>query len=189
MTVDAPIILAHYNAIHTLIEEVRLRGGSFYAWDRARALTHKYQGWELVMKRGILHRSKLEEFKEWLTAQNIPTRPGKGQWQLFQISTPEHGWQVVFDNCNPEHLSLNGKLVPIVEAFLATRADPVIEYSTGRLPSRVGIYACRVPDLDAPPLLQDLFLLYMDGQWCHPGSGQRYRGEVKGWIGPLQRRL
>lgn len=51
--IDASIILAHYNAIPTLIEEVKLRGGSFSAWDRARTLTHKYQGWELVMKRDI----------------------------------------------------------------------------------------------------------------------------------------
>jgi hypothetical protein len=186
---DAPMVLAHYYAIPTLIEEVRLRGGSFHAWDRARALTYKYQEWELAMKRGILHRSKLEEFKEWLTAQNIHMRPGKGQWQLFQISTPEHGWQVVFDNNNPEHLSMNEKLVPIVEAFIATRADPIIEYATGRLPSRVGVYACRVPDLNTPHLLRDLFLLYIDGQWCYPWSDQRYQGEVKGWIGPLQRRI
>jgi len=141
------------------------------------------------MKRCLLHRTKLEEFKAWLDQQGIPVRPGKGPWQLFQVFTEDHGWQVVFDSNNPEHVSVNEKLVPIVQGFLATRADPIIEYATGRLPSRVGVYACRVPDLDAPHLLQDQFLVYMEGEWCYLGSDQRFRGEVKGWIGPLQRRL
>lgn len=141
------------------------------------------------MKRCLLHRTKIDEFKAWLDRQGISTRPGKGQWQLFQVLTPEDGWQVVFDQINSEHVSVNEKLVPIVQGFLATRADPVIEYATGRLPSRVGVYACRIPDLDAPHLLRDQFLTYMEGEWWYPGSDQRYRGEVKGWIGPLQRRL
>ena len=51
MTIDAPTVLAHYYAIPALIDEVRLGKGSFHAWDRARALTHKYQGWELVEPR------------------------------------------------------------------------------------------------------------------------------------------
>ena len=57
--IDASIILAHYNAIPTLIEEVKLRGGSFSAWDRARTLTQKYQGWELVMKWDIEARAAI----------------------------------------------------------------------------------------------------------------------------------
>lgn len=45
---NAPEVLAHYHAIPTLIEEVKLRGGSFTAWDRARSLTLDYQGWRLI---------------------------------------------------------------------------------------------------------------------------------------------
>lgn len=63
----------------------------------------------------------------------------------------------------------------------------MIYYVTEEDPSETGVYACRVPMTDV--LYKDEFLMWFGGCWNHLGSDQRYRGEVIGWIGPLQRRM
>jgi len=45
---NAPEVLAHYHAVPTLVEEVRMKNGSFYAWDKARSLTLEWQGWRII---------------------------------------------------------------------------------------------------------------------------------------------
>lgn len=65
----------------------------------------------------------------------------------------------------------------------------VISYVTEGDPTRVGVYACRVPDDVIPGFYKDKFLMWMHGKWSYPGSDQKYRGEVTGWIGPLQRKM
>lgn len=66
----------------------------------------------------------------------------------------------------------------------------MILYETERDPEAVGVYACRIPDSDTGGLLMtDIFLMWYAGKCGYLGSDQRYRGEVLGWIGPLQRRL
>lgn len=65
---------------------------------------------------------------------------------------------------------------------------PMVEYDQHQEPTEVGVYACRVP-ADAPGLLDDKFLLWHERKWWFLGSDQRYRGEVVGWIGPLQRKM
>jgi hypothetical protein len=65
---------------------------------------------------------------------------------------------------------------------------PLIEYNQHQEPEEVGVYACRIPGT-VPGLLEDLFLLWSQNQWWFYGSDQRYRGEVIGWVGPLQRRM
>jgi len=64
----------------------------------------------------------------------------------------------------------------------------VICYTIDYDPDERGVYAVRVPHDIAPGLHEDKFLLW-DGDWFHLGSDMRYRGEVTGWIGPLQRRM
>jgi hypothetical protein len=64
----------------------------------------------------------------------------------------------------------------------------VVEYNTDD-PIRTGVYACRVPSDRLPGLHEDKFLMWMDGRWSYPGSDQNYRGDVDGWVGPLQRRM
>ena len=64
----------------------------------------------------------------------------------------------------------------------------LIKYSQGD-PSAVGVYACRVPSDSIPGFYEDKFLMWMSNVWSYPGSDSRYRGEVVGWIGPLQRRM
>jgi hypothetical protein len=65
----------------------------------------------------------------------------------------------------------------------------LVTYNTEGDPVESGVYACRIPDSICDGLLLDRFLLWYDGGWQYCGSDQRYRGLVKGWIGPLQRRL
>lgn len=66
---------------------------------------------------------------------------------------------------------------------------PVIAYECDADPTESGVYACRVPMDGVPGFLQDRFLMWLEGAWSYPGSDQKYRGPVIGWIGPLQRRL
>lgn len=67
----------------------------------------------------LLHISKLDEFKNWLTNNDIPFRPGKGHYQVIQVMTKGDGWQVVFrKNEMPEHFSINHRLMPTVRKFI-----------------------------------------------------------------------
>ena len=65
----------------------------------------------------------------------------------------------------------------------------VIQYVIEGNPTEVGVYACRVPSQHGRFLLDDKFLMWFSGEWSYPGSDQKYRGDVIGWIGPLQRRM
>jgi len=65
----------------------------------------------------------------------------------------------------------------------------LVEYNRGE-PEKPGVYACRIPDDNfsgTTDWCKDVFLVWIDDRWGFPGSDQNYRGEVVGWIGPLQR--
>lgn len=70
-----------------------------------------------------------------------------------------------------------------------TPESKLVTYSTAKTPEFNGVYACRVDDEMIPGFLKDVFLMWFDGRWSYLGSDQRYRSEVKGWVGPLQRKL
>jgi hypothetical protein len=72
---------------------------------------------------------------------------------------------------------------------LDTGAMKMIRYNTENDPDERGIYACRVPADNLPGFHTDKFLMWFKDEWSHIGSDQKYRGEVTGWIGPLQRRM
>lgn len=65
----------------------------------------------------------------------------------------------------------------------------MITYNIDSDPTETGVYACRVPHPQAPVLLIDKFLMWFQGEWSYMGSDQIYRGEVIGWVGPLQRKI
>ena len=73
----------------------------------------------MSFKRCTLHKTHLEQFQYWLREiEQIPYRPGKGDYQVLQVLTSDHGWQVVFVKAEmPEHFSVNEKLMPIVRQF------------------------------------------------------------------------
>lgn len=72
--------------------------------------------------------------------------------------------------------------------MLEKKAAPnLLAYSTTP-PQKQGVYACRTKSAEGP-LLEDKFLLWINGRWTYPKSDQYFRGEVVASMGPLERRL
>lgn len=66
-----------------------------------------------------LHIKHLDTFKTWLDVKGIAYRPGKGEYQVLQVLTRYHGWQVVYRrNDMPEHYTINNGLKGLVRLFL-----------------------------------------------------------------------
>jgi hypothetical protein len=65
------------------------------------------------------------------------------------------------------------------------RAD-LVTYFEGE-PTDTGMYACRIPLALDGHLCKDVFLMWVNGRWWYPSSDASYRGEVLGWLGPLER--
>lgn len=71
------------------------------------------------MSRCLLHKTKLEAFKNWLDASGIEHRPPRGDFQVLQIKTKNRQWQCVFDRIEaPEHYTVAWPLEPIVRRFI-----------------------------------------------------------------------
>lgn len=70
-----------------------------------------------MSNRNLLHKSKLEDFKNWLGLQGIQHRAGKGSFQVLQVMTHK-GWQVIFDKHTEEHFTVNEVLMPTVIRFV-----------------------------------------------------------------------
>lgn len=69
----------------------------------------------------MLPREKLEEFKQWLDAEGIEHRPGRGsEWQVLQVkSQTTNDWYVIFDRKNrPTHYTVPETLVETVGRYL-----------------------------------------------------------------------
>jgi len=78
---------------------------------------------EEMANRCTLHKSKLEDFKQYLIDQNIAFRPGKGPYQVLQVMT-EKGFKCVYErNDMPEHLTVQDDLVPTVFEFIRLAKD------------------------------------------------------------------
>ena len=70
------------------------------------------------MDRALLHKDKLESFKQWLDCKGREHRPGRGEWQLLQVKHGS-GWQAIFSRLDmPEHTTVPAPLVPLVRAFI-----------------------------------------------------------------------
>lgn len=75
-----------------------------------------------MASRNTLHKTKLQEFKDYLDANCIGYRPGKGEYQVLQVCTPDSGWQVVFSRLDmPEHFTVGDKLLPLVRKYLESK--------------------------------------------------------------------
>lgn len=71
------------------------------------------------MSRSLLHKSKIGDFKTWLTKRGITWRPGRGNYQVIQVLTTKHGWQVVYDRESaPEHYTVTWPLEMTVKRFI-----------------------------------------------------------------------
>lgn len=70
------------------------------------------------MSRCLLHKSKLEAFKEWLTATGIEHRPARGEFQVLQVKV-KNGWQCIFDRLDAkEHYTVAAPLESMVHRFI-----------------------------------------------------------------------
>jgi hypothetical protein len=68
--------------------------------------------------RSLLHKSKLEDFKSWLTHKGREFRDGRGAYQVLQIKHGT-GWQVIYERLDmPEHLTVTEPLIPLVLSFI-----------------------------------------------------------------------
>lgn len=72
------------------------------------------------------------------------------------------------------------------QTFVERFTQLPIEYA-GQ-PDSVGVYACRVPMIEEPSLLEDLFLMWDGKKWFYLMSDQECRREVKKCLGPLARK-
>jgi len=55
-------------------------------------------------------------FLDFLDKYGIAHRQGKGQWEVMQIMTADHGWQVIHKN-KQNRLSIPDSLQNLVEQF------------------------------------------------------------------------
>jgi len=76
------------------------------------------------MSRNLLHKTKLEPFKAWLTSQGIQHRPPRGDYDVLQVQWKAPDWFCVFDrHTAPEHYTVDSRMEPLVRRFIReTRA-------------------------------------------------------------------
>lgn len=69
--------------------------------------------------RNLLHKNKLTQFQDYLDVHGIPHRPGRGDWEVLQVQTPDRKWAVIYRrNHMPEHLTVPRPLLKTVLNFL-----------------------------------------------------------------------
>lgn len=71
------------------------------------------------MSRNLLHKTKLEPFKAWLSTQGIQHRPPRGDYDVLQVQAAAPDWFCIFDRHDaPEHFTVDRRLVPTVQRFI-----------------------------------------------------------------------
>lgn len=71
------------------------------------------------MSRCLLHKTKLEAFKQWMDANGIEHRPGRGDYQVIQVKTKNGQWQCVFDRLDAkEHYTVAAPIESVVQRFI-----------------------------------------------------------------------
>lgn len=76
-----------------------------------------------MARRNLFHKSKLADFKEWLSIKGIQWREGKGSYQVIQVKT-EYGWTPLYDSAKErrEHFTVQDELRPLVNKFIREAA-------------------------------------------------------------------
>lgn len=76
-----------------------------------------------MASRAILHKSKISEFKNWLTTKHVNWRDADHDWQVIQIRAKNsrgfNAWMPIYDNLHSEHLTVPQTLVALVRTYLA----------------------------------------------------------------------
>ena len=75
-----------------------------------------------MARRDLLHKSKLEDFKNWCFENRISIRPGKDTFQVLQVCHPVLGWGVIYDRIEAkEHYTVDKKTLNIVFSYITAR--------------------------------------------------------------------
>ena len=72
----------------------------------------------MARDRGLLHKSKLDEFKSWLADHGLDYRDGKGAYQVLQVFLPKYGWQAMHEKLTGDHYTIHGPLLKVVNDFI-----------------------------------------------------------------------
>lgn len=76
------------------------------------------------MSRCLLHKTKLDAFKAWLTKVGVEHRPPRGDFQVLQVKTKNGQWQCIFDRLDAkEHFTVAGPLEATVHRFIRENRD------------------------------------------------------------------
>ena len=73
-----------------------------------------------MASRNILHRSKLESFKEYLISKGWGIQDTKGKYEALRAVNPEIQKRplIVYDGKSKEHLSIDDRDFPIIRDFI-----------------------------------------------------------------------
>ena len=75
-----------------------------------------------MANRSLLHKSKLEDLKNWCYALGIKTEEGKGEFDVLRIYHPAFGFGVIYDRIRAkEHYTCDKVAEKIVRRFLFHR--------------------------------------------------------------------
>ena len=68
--------------------------------------------------RNLLHKEKLDQFKEFLDNQRITYREGKGTWEVIQVwNRGSERFDVIHTRMRGDHLSVPQPLIGLVRKF------------------------------------------------------------------------
>lgn len=69
--------------------------------------------------RSLLHKNKLQEFREWCSTQGIECRDGRGEYQVLQVCLLGK-WYALYERAYmPEHLTVPLQLIKLARRFLS----------------------------------------------------------------------
>lgn len=73
-----------------------------------------------MARRNLLHRNKLEEFKQWLEKRHLTVMPPKGCYEVLRFKHPEDGFPmpIIYNGKSPDHLSCNESAITFVKRFI-----------------------------------------------------------------------
>ncbi|MDH2524667.1 hypothetical protein [Acinetobacter baumannii] len=75
-----------------------------------------------MSKRALLHKSKLEDFKSWLIANQIQYRDGKGDFQVLQVEVKDRFYPI-YDRFQGDHFTTQRELIPLVKRYIASEKN------------------------------------------------------------------
>ena len=71
-----------------------------------------------MSNKNVLHRSKLEEFREWLIDKDIVIKDNKGDFEVLRFKAQSGAMPIIFNGASSEHLSCNQAAIGFVHDFI-----------------------------------------------------------------------